>query len=60
MRRLPGIAITVLGLLIVATGITMAVTSHAETWVGPVIIGGNIAFLGVVVAAIGWLVVRAR
>jgi uncharacterized protein (DUF983 family) len=48
-----GTVVILAGLLVVGTGIVLAITSNAETWVGPLIVGGGIALLGLFVTWVG-------
>jgi hypothetical protein len=59
MRSGAGTVLILAGLLVVGTGIVLAITSNAETWVGPLIVGGGIALLGLFVTWVGWAL-RAR
>jgi hypothetical protein len=58
MKRAPGVVLSVVGLLIVVTGIAIVFFSNAETWIGPLIVGGGLALLGLFVTVIGWAVLR--
>jgi drug/metabolite transporter (DMT)-like permease len=58
MKRVAGIVVSLVGLLIVVTGIAIVLFSEAETWAGPLIVGGGIALLGLFVTALGCVVLR--
>jgi drug/metabolite transporter (DMT)-like permease len=58
MKRMAGVVLSLVGLLIVVTEIAIAFTSGAETWICPFIVGGGIALLGLFVTAIGWAALR--
>jgi drug/metabolite transporter (DMT)-like permease len=58
MNRVAGVALGVVGLLVVVTGIAILFLSNAETWIGPLIVGGGLAVLGLFVTVIGWAVLR--
>ena len=60
MRQPLGITATLVGSLIVVTGLAVAIFSNAETWIGQLIVGGGITLLGLFAADIGWLVLRSR
>jgi hypothetical protein len=60
MRRGTGIVLIVAGVLVLVTGVVTAITSTAETWIGPLIVGGGIALLGLFVAWVGWAVRSGR
>jgi hypothetical protein len=51
-----GTVLILAGLLVVVTGIVMAITSTAETWIGPLMVGGGIAVLGLFGTWVGWVV----
>jgi hypothetical protein len=59
MKPATGTVAILAGLLVVGIGIVLAITSNAETWVGPSIVGGGIALLGLFVTWVGWTV-RAK
>jgi hypothetical protein len=54
MKRAIGILVTVVGLAIIAVGIAMPLTSGAETWWAPTILGALIVVLGGFLAWAGW------
>lgn len=60
MRRSLGIIIGLGGLLIVVSGIAIAIFAGAETWVGQLIVGGGVALLGLFVTATGWFLIPPR
>ena len=60
MKPATGTVVILAGLLVVGTGIVLAITSNAETWVGPLIVGGGIALLGLFVTWVGWAVCSRR
>jgi len=59
LKRGAGIVLSVVGLLIVAVGVAMPLTSDAETWWAPAIAGAAIALVGGIVAWAGWAAVRS-
>jgi uncharacterized membrane protein len=58
MNRVVGVVLSVVGLLIVVTGLGIVFFSNAETWVGPLIVGGSLSLLGLFITVIGWAVHR--
>ena len=60
MKLATGTVLILAGLLVVGTGIVLAITSNAETWIGPSIVGGGIVLLGLFVAWVGWAVRTRR
>ena len=57
MRPMAGVArillTVVVGVLLILVGIAMAVTSQAELWYAPVVVGACVALVGVVFIAAG-------
>jgi uncharacterized membrane protein HdeD (DUF308 family) len=47
MKRVPRVVLTALGAVLVLVGVAMAITSDAELWWAPVVVGGCIVVLGV-------------
>jgi uncharacterized membrane protein HdeD (DUF308 family) len=53
MTRVARIPLIVFGVLLILAGIAMPVTSDAELWYAPVILGAWVAVLGAVLIAVG-------
>jgi uncharacterized membrane protein HdeD (DUF308 family) len=56
MRPMAGVArivLIVVGVLLILVGIAMAITSQAELWYAPVVVGACIALVGVVFIVAG-------
>jgi hypothetical protein len=60
MRRALGVIICLGGVVIVVSGIAMAVFAGAEAWAGQLIVGGGVALLGLFVTATGWFLIPPR
>jgi hypothetical protein len=58
LKRPAGIVLAIAGMVIVAAGVAMPLTSDAETWWAPTIVGALIAIVGALVAW-GWLGCRS-
>jgi uncharacterized membrane protein len=51
MRQASRLVLAAVGVVLVLTGVAMAVTSDAELWWAPVVVGGSIAVVGVALIA---------
>ena len=60
VRRLASILLIVAGLTLLLAGIAMPLTSHAELWYAPVVVGAVTAFLGALLVAGGRSLLRER
>jgi hypothetical protein len=58
VRRTTSVALIAVGGLVLLAGIRMAITSDAELWWAPVIVGGCIVVVGIVLIRVGWSIVR--
>ena len=60
MTRLASVLLIVVGVLLILVGIAMPLTSDAELWYAPVVLGAGIALLGAFLIAGGRSLLRAR
>jgi uncharacterized protein (DUF983 family) len=60
MTRLASVLLIVIGVLLILAGIAMPLTSDAELWYAPVVLGAGIALLGAFLIAGGRSLLRAR
>ena len=60
MARVASILLTLVGVLLIAAGVAMPITSDAELWWVPAVVGAGIALIGVLSITAGGFLRRAH